>query len=64
MTLLIFEINDKVLSPNLSLVRKSKELRGLVPFFLKPDASSEVPPTHEFQKELCAFICKCLCAYV
>ena len=63
MTLLIFEINYKVLSLNLSLVGKSKELRGLVSIF-KPDASSEVPPTHEFQKELCAFMCKCLCAYV
>ena len=34
---------------------KSKELRGLVSIF-KPDASPEVPPTHEFQKELCVNI--------
>ena len=63
MTLLYFEINYKVLSPNLSLVGKSKELRGLVPIF-KPDASPEVPHTHDFQKKLCVFMRKYLCAYM
>ena len=40
---------------------KSKELRGLVPIFFKPDASPEVPPTHEFQKN---YVHLCVNIYV